>query len=117
MGTNYYMYSSRYKQELDMEGVHLGKNSWGWVFHFQAHSAPRVKTVEDMKAFTKMGFIYDEYDREITYEDFWKMVEKTKKPMPDGTAKYVLVDPNYPNDPIYDSWEDEGFAFTEGDFC
>lgn len=117
MGTNYYLYTSRHKKELDIKGYHLGKNSYGWVFHFNAMNAPRVKTVTDMRAFTKMGFIYDEYDREITYEDFWKMVEETKEPMPDGRAKYVLVDPDYPNDPIYNSWEDEGFAFTEGDWC
>ena len=117
MGTNYYLYMSRYKQELDIEGVHIGKNSWGWVFHFNAISAPQVKTVADMKAFTKMGFIYDEYGREITYQDFWEMVEETKEPMPDGRAKYVLVDPNYPHELTTDSWEDKGFAFTEGDWC
>ena len=85
------------------------------MFQFEAHNKPLIKTVNDMKAFTKLGFIYNECGIEYTYEDFWKLVEDSKVPI-DGEEPYVLFDPNYPDEPIY-GYENEGFAFTEGDFC
>ena len=117
MGTNYYVYMNRTDAELEKDGLHVGKNSAGWVFQIEAHDYPKIKNVNGMKAFTKLGFIYDEYGDEITYEDFWKLVEGTKELLEDGTAPYVLIDPHYPQDSVLNSWEDEGFAFTEGDFC
>lgn len=115
IGTNYYLHFHRSDIENGIEGTHIGKNSCGWAFQFEAHSNPSIKTVSDMRSFTKLGFIYDEYDREHTYEDFWKIVEDSKVPI-DGEAPYVLSDPNYPDEPVY-GYEDEGFAFIEGDFC
>lgn len=85
------------------------------MFHFEAHDKPLIKTVNDMRAFTKLGFIYNEYGIEYTYEGFWKLVEDSKVPI-DGEEPYVLFDPNYPDEPVY-GYENEGFAFTEGDFC
>ena len=116
MGTNYYLYMNRTDAELKRNGFHIGKNSAGWVFQFEAYQHPLIKTVKAMKAFTRLGFIYDEYDREHTYEDFWQTVEESKEPYY-GRAPYVLTDPDYPNESTLNSWEDEGFAFTEGDFC
>ena len=116
MGTNFYLHFHRSDVELGKEGIHIGKNSCGWVFHFEAHNNPCLKTVKDMKAFTKLGFIYDEYEVEHTYEGFWDIVARSKESF-NGRAPYVLEDPEHPEPPIFPSWEDEGFAFTEGDFC
>ena len=116
MGTNFYLHFHRSDIENGIEGFHIGKRSAGWVFHFEAHDKPVVKTVSAMRALTKLGFIYDEYDREYTYEQFWQEVEDTKKPW-FGKAPYVLEDLENPEPLLFPCWEDEGFAFTEGDFC
>ena len=117
MGTNYFLHFSRNDVERGIEGVHIGKQSCGWVFHFQAHNNPKIRSVQNMKAFTKLGFIYDEYEKEYTYEEFWKMVEHSKDLYIDGSSPYILCDPEYPEEVIPNSWEDEGLAFSEGDFC
>ena len=107
----------KHAHDLD-EGMHIGKRSCGWVFCFQAYEKPKIKTVKQMKKVTFNGFIYDEYGEEFTYQDFWDLVEDTKVPDEDGKKKYVLIDPNYPHQiSPFNEWEDEGFAFTMGDFC
>lgn len=116
MGTNYYLYMNRTDAQIEKDGYHIGKNSAGWVFQFEAYNRPLIKTVQAMRAFTKLGFIYDEYGRECTYEDFWQIVEESKEPYY-GRDPYVLIDPDYPKEDISNSWEDEGLVFTEGEFC
>lgn len=116
MGSNYYAFDERITETTDFnEGLHIGKNSCGWVFHFESHYKPKLKTVQDYREFLKEKVIYDEYDREISYEEFWSIVEDSKK-LFNGSPPYVLIDPNYPNDYTRDSWVDEGFAFTESEF-
>ena len=78
MGTNYYLYRSRAEAELELDGFHIGKNSAGWVFHFEAHEYPTLKTVQDYKEFLKEGFIYNEYDEEVSYKKFWEIVKYSK---------------------------------------
>ena len=68
-----------------------------------------------MKKVTKLGRIFDEYGEEIPYEEFWEMVEETKKPMPDGSAKWITHDDTSSGD-ISFCWEQEGFAWTNRDF-
>lgn len=119
MGTNYHWFPEEIKGGTYVDsGLHLGKNSAGWVFQFEAHSEPCLKTVEQFREFTKKGVIYDEYDREISYEEFWQIVEESKEPYY-GREPYVLEDPNYPHSSIegIPQWVDEGFAFTESEFC
>ena len=84
------------------------------MFHFEAYESPQLKTVKAMRDLTKLGFIYDEYGREVTYEEFWNIVEESKLPQC-GHEPYVLTDPDYPDEGVY-GYEDEGFAFSEGDF-
>lgn len=112
MGINSYLVHTRFNKEKGIEGIRVDKRSGGWVFHFEAYSEPNIKTVKDWRFRTKTGFIYDEYDREYTYEQFWKAVEDTKKQR-FGRAPYVLEDAENPA-PFFPCWEDEGF--TEGDF-
>lgn len=119
MGTNFYALKHRIKKSEDLyNGLHIGKNSCGWVFHFQAYHKPNIVRVKQMKKVTFKCFIYDEYGEEYTYEDFWNIVEDSLVPDVDGRPNYVLVDPEYPHviSPFVE-WEDEGFAFTLSDFC
>lgn len=115
MGTNYYLYRSRAEAELELDGFHIGKNSAGWVFHFEAYDNPNIKTVNAMKAFTRLGYIYDEYGTEYTYEEFWKIVEESKE-LYYGREPYILDDPENPEPHWFKRWEDEGFCFSEGEF-
>lgn len=120
MGTNYYFYEKKLNSEEQNRGLHIGKNSWGWVFQFEAHRNLGLTTVQAYKDFLKKGYIYSEYDELVFYDEFWEMVEETKEPMPDGEAKYILNDPN--EKPTYSdcfkdsSWVDEGFAFVNSNF-
>lgn len=116
MGTNYYLYNDRNRAERETEDFHIGKSSCGWVFHFESHNKPEIKTVEAMREYTKLGFIYDEYGVEHTYADFWRRVENTKKAYC-GRKPYVLDDPENPEPHLFKRWEDEGYCFSEGEFC
>ena len=84
MGSNFYLYTNFCPTCGHPRKVyHIGKNSWGWVFHFQeihGFHVP-VTNLEDMKTFTKQGIIKDEYDNEVSYDEFWEMVEETKEPI------------------------------------
>lgn len=115
MGTNYYVLNKRINNMEDLDsGLHIGKNSCGWVFHFEARYKPKLKTVQDYKSYLKEGYIYNEYGTELTYDEFWEVVESSKE-LFNGEPPYVLADPNYPHESPY-GYEDEGFAFSEGDF-
>lgn len=118
IGTNYYLC---YKRGSDAEnidsGLHIGKNSAGWVFNFQAHYKPEIKTVRTWKKLTRAGFIYNEYGVELTYEEFWTDIVEGSKKKYYGRDPYVLEDPENPEPHLFGCWEDEGFAFSEGDFC
>ena len=120
MGTNYHWAKNKVAEgEVPETDLHIGKNSWGWVFHFQAYPRQNLTTVEAWKEKTKEGYIYDEYDRLISYNDFWDIVYETLEPMPDGSPKYVLYDPEEQPAFIPDlgEWTDSGFAFMNSDFC
>ena len=118
MGTNYYWFPDIIKESTPVDrGLHIGKNSCGWVFQFEAHSNPLLKTVKQYREFLKEGVIYDEYEREISTSEFWEIVEDSKLPF-NGREPYVLEDPNYPRRILsIIEWEDEGYAFMKGDFC
>ena len=120
MGTNYFWFKKKMREnEFCENGLHIGKDSWGWVFQFEAHRELNLLSVEDYKNFLKKGYIYDEYDEEVTYEDFWRIVEETKKPMPSGRDKNILSDPQEKPSPLallIPMWENEGLTFTEAEF-
>lgn len=120
MGTNYYHFPDQVKATTPVEvGLHIGKNSAGWVFNFQAYETPQLKTVDDYRKFLKDGVIYNEYDEEIPYEEFWKIVAESLLDFY-GEAPYSLN--NLPEDDSasivgIEEWMNEGFTFTKNDFC
>lgn len=118
MGTNFYHLKRKLKEGEDHDkGLHIGKRSCGWVFHFEAHNEPFLKSFSDYKEFLKKGYIYDEYDRLIPYDDFIKLVEETKEIEPDGEPPWSFD--NYPDDcgySVFEDWMSDGFMFTLSDF-
>lgn len=107
MGTNYYAYKI-----YPTDPQHIGKNSWGWVFHFQATST--IKSVSQMKDYLKDKVIYNEYEEQVSHEEFWKIVEETRNPMPNGQPKYILTDGTH--EPFYTDFEESGYAWSITDF-
>ena len=112
IGTNYYWFKNEREYGVLPEGgIHIGKCSAGWVFHFQAHQ--NLETVEKFKELTKEGYIYDEYGDLISSEEFWEIVENTKKPW---MGQKPLC--NYTS-AVHgaEDWVEEGYMFTLCDFC
>ena len=59
------------------EKIHIGKSSMGWEFLFNHNDMEYYnKSKLDMIEFTQSGKIVDEYDRELTDEEFWAMVDR-----------------------------------------
>ena len=118
MGINFYWFKERVTELADVsDGLHIGKKSAGWVFHFEAHKNPKLRTVKDYEEFLRKGMIYNEYNKEISYKDFWQIVEASKLPY-NGRSPYVLHDNEKVSDfnEFFPSWENEGLAFTEWEF-
>lgn len=91
MGTNYYLHYKRIDNVNDHHSdFHIGKNSCGWVFSFQVHKG-KAENLSQMKEYTKIGYIYDEYGVEIPYKKFWDIVEHSKEPYEDGSLPKGLT--------------------------
>ena len=117
IGTNYYWFEKeRKKNQLTEEGLHIGKDSCGWVFNFQVHNSLNLTAVEAYKEFTKKGYIYNEYDELIPYNDFWKIVEDSKLPWNDGKVPYSYDSPNVDRMFDVEEYMNEGYMFTNCDF-
>ena len=120
MGTNFYHFSDQVGAPTLMEtGLHIGKFSGGWVFHFQAYEKPELKTVAQYKEFLKEGVIYNEYNEKVSYKEFWELVESSLKSDPWDPAPPYSFD-NLPEDDKIsahlsgiEEWMNSGFMFTE----
>lgn len=98
MGTNYYYVKFKRCKECEnvsQEKIHIGKSSAGWKFHFQYESFDKP---ENWKEELKNKFIFDEYNREITYREFIDKVESKqgdKKTLGDKSSSYYKLDKNF----------------------
>lgn len=103
MGTNYYLHigiceSCKRPQEVK----HLGKSSGGWKFLFH-----KQKGMENYKDFIGVvescvhngAKIYDEYDQEIPYLDFIKIINSSQQDEHQLHAEVI-----------------DGYDFWDGDF-
>lgn len=56
--------------------IHIGKSSYGWEFAFN-HNNERYykKTRESIDNFIRSNTLKDEYGREISADEFWKLVD------------------------------------------
>ncbi len=117
MGTNYYAVRNR---PTVADPIHIGKSSAGWLFNFQSHNEkwdnPPVvwNTYSQVKAWLykhtvedKDFVILDEYDEEISYDDFIQMVDEKQRDE---------VNQSNPDNFTYTRNVD-GYRFSDGDFC
>lgn len=93
MGTNYYaipQFTREDKQELLEQinkqnwdkarelipkDIHIGKSSCGWEFCFNHNNWQYFdKTLESFKEFLRKHTIRDEYNRDVSYDEFWEVV-------------------------------------------
>ena len=80
--------------------LHIGKSSCGWKFLFHGYQdyelawdKPHIgiNSIEDWKAFlsnTEEYGILNEYDEEISYDDFFNMVEEKQKEENEENFRY-----------------------------
>lgn len=118
MGTNYY--AVRRKPTLE-EPIHIGKSSGGWLFCFQEQKINWGKyhcewhTYNQVKAWLKEHTtgenppytILNEYDEELTFDEFIKIVDDKQK------DPHCLSNPENFN---FTTKNIDGYRFTEGDF-
>lgn len=109
MGTNYYVkiYEGEKCQHCGrsdtLETLHIGKQSAGWAFDFN----PQYGEYNSFKKWRNLleqhpSNIFDEYDRNITLFEFYRLVESTK-----GKKKGDS-----------DTYDTEGFRIaSSSDFC
>jgi len=84
----------------DKEKYHIGKSSGGWDFLFQLNDKKYYHDKASMIEFIKECQIVDEYDRELTFDDFWNNVVldrtwnglPTKKHRDNGYSDYIVID-------------------------
>jgi len=61
------------------EKVHIGKNSFGWMFAFNRNGARYYDPNRDsIGEFLSECKIVDEYGTEISWQEFWHMVDSSK---------------------------------------
>lgn len=97
MGTNYYAVTKLSKADKKLlkeaissdnlvlvmdfvahRRIHIGKSSLGCQFCFDFNKGIYYKDKPSLISFLDRCKIYDEYDREISIEEFWEMVENKK---------------------------------------
>jgi len=117
MGTNYYI---AHENSEDEHANHIGKYSGGWQFSFQGAI---TKTVKDWEERLKDAKIVDEYGREISTDEFWKMVHDSTSnkwtmrtyalDQPMGSSQREMIADGFLRG---DYWEDAGFFFGSQEF-
>jgi hypothetical protein len=66
-------------ERLTPKQIHLGKSSAGWEFLFNHNDWKYFgQTFNEVKSFIQNCAIRNEYDEDVSFEDFWQMVENKK---------------------------------------
>lgn len=84
MGTNYYIKTGRKvkkvcnlgHEHLEDEELHIGKNSYGWMFTLQIFPEIGINELKDWTPILKSGKIKNEYGEEISYEEMRSIILK-----------------------------------------
>lgn len=131
MGTNYYLRTETCTNcNRSYDGLHIGKSSHGWQFHFRGYLDQSIVCYEDwLNEFNdKRKRIYNEYGESYTIEKFKEVVESKKEglnhynvtnniPMTEKEKEYCK-DKFNPYKSEYKCWKDNnGFTFTDNVFC
>lgn len=109
MGVNYYTRLHECEHCERYEEIHLGKNSYGWQFSFQYNGGQYYKNIKEMKEWLKDKRIFNEYDEEVSYKDFWKLVRDKQK---ERLNHYDYVKEKHP-DSLYHEHKIDGYSFTD----
>lgn len=83
MGTNYRTppQCSSPCSHCSDEGLHIGKNSWGWVFGFQAYPELGLVSWQAWREhIAKLNHVIDEYGVHMPTTEFIELVERTREP-------------------------------------
>lgn len=130
MGTNYYFRYNICSHCGRYDSLHIGKNSYGWQFTFQAldefFDAPFLdgkvtlqvnsflewkEIIERYVVKEKTAKIYNEYGDVISVQDFYDIIEKSKGEK--NHRDYMLQERKYDETSFKDS---DGNAFINVDF-
>ncbi len=120
MGTNYFHRYNKCSHCNRYDERHIGMQSAGWEFSFQAFTddeyKPFLKSWAEWKEALKAGQIFDEYEREISLDEFIAKVEATK-----GRKNHYdsMIDYAKRHGPSYmdGEWKDaEGWSFSLAQF-
>ena len=93
MGTNYYLNTDycpccgQSKQR-----IHIGKSSCGWRFNFDGADL-KTMDIDKIKEKLKYGNIENEYGDEVSFDEFWEMVEN--KEVRSQNDKYIAIIDSY----------------------
>ena len=112
MGTNYFWIKQKCEMCGHKEAVHIGKNSYGWTFHF--HGTAEIRSCADwLVKLESGGFIQNEYDETISLKDFKELVEDKK----DSKLNHTTECKEYYSSSTHQTWLDnDGNSFSSGEF-
>lgn len=112
MGTNFDVRYNICEECGRYDDLHLGKSSIGWEFCFQGYEYHdfrqlRIRSIKDWKDFIDKnnGKIFDEYNRECTWDEIMTWTEGKKEGKKHESMQYT----EYYRD-------SEGYSFTDNDF-
>lgn len=121
MSTNFYIREASVSVETGkrvFEDTHIGKRSGGWTFNFNAREH---RTVEEWRQrlanLPTNARIIDEYNAPYTPEEFWREVEETKQPWGIRGMMPQTLRPSIRGDNPARRWLDEGYGFSNYEFC
>lgn len=132
MGTNYYLKSKPCVTCGHSENKkHIGKSSFGWQFHFRGYREDMLVSykswLEELNDPNKI--IVDEYNDQIPLDDFKQLIESkdqgvnhfniiSNNPMTYKERQYLIRHPYRYDSYHQNCWkDDEGYAFTDCEFC
>jgi hypothetical protein len=102
MGTNYYVKINTCQEcGRSEEEIHIGKSSYGWQFLFAYNGGEYYKNKNELEAWLEGRKIFDEYDREISKEDFWEMIETKQATRNPSDGHFMTI---------------EEYTFMDGEF-
>ena len=132
MGTNYYVKRDPCPHcGRSDDRLHIGKSSFGWTFTFQGTETIRSEADWRAELAKPDVIIQDEYDRPVTQEEFWLMVESKRgaewnhaRDVYDPDSAYTKHEQqHYPGfrghvhpGPDHEWLDDKGNSFSLGDF-
>lgn len=128
MSTNYYLIHNVCSCCKRQDQTHIGKQSGGWEFMFQAFWEDNCLTAEKIDSKKKWekilkyvvdngrGFIQDEYGRHVPVVKFLKDIDASRTPKSQNHVDYCKI--HYPSSvrPDGDFKDSDGWSFSFGDF-